>query len=87
MSHRDSRLEKDYPFFLGGTDQCLVGRGEGGLGILGDPEGFRIIGTQLMPMSQIFQDENEDTRVPWEGLFSEISIAMGLALRGLVENE
>jgi Tfp pilus assembly PilM family ATPase len=37
--------------------------------------------------AQIFQDENEDTRVPWEGLFSEISIAMGLALRGLVENE
>jgi Tfp pilus assembly PilM family ATPase len=37
--------------------------------------------------AQIFQDENEDTRVPWEGLFSEISIAMGLALRGLVEHE
>ena len=36
---------------------------------------------------QVFQDENEDTRIPWEGLFSEISIAMGLALRGLVANE
>lgn len=33
--------------------------------------------------NQVFQDENEDTRVPWEGLFSDISIAMGLALRGL----
>lgn len=33
---------------------------------------------------QIFSDENEDTRVPWEGLFSDISIAMGLALRGLL---
>lgn len=37
--------------------------------------------------SQVFEDENEDTRVPWSGLFSEISIAMGLALRGLVDNE
>ncbi|MDH3629520.1 MAG: pilus assembly protein PilM [Gammaproteobacteria bacterium] len=37
--------------------------------------------------TQVFQDENEDTRIPWEGLFSEISIAMGLALRGLVANE
>ena len=37
--------------------------------------------------AQVFQDENEDTRIPWEGLFSEISIAMGLALRGLVANE
>ena len=37
--------------------------------------------------TQIFQDENEDTRIPWDGLFSEISIAMGLALRGLVGNE
>jgi len=37
--------------------------------------------------TQIFQDENEDTRIPWAGLFSEISIAMGLALRGLVPNE
>jgi Tfp pilus assembly PilM family ATPase len=37
--------------------------------------------------AQVFQDENEDTRVPWEGLFSEISIAMGLALRGLVGHE
>ncbi|MDH3633307.1 MAG: pilus assembly protein PilM [Gammaproteobacteria bacterium] len=37
--------------------------------------------------TQVFQDENENTRVPWEGLFSEISIAMGLALRGLVANE
>jgi type IV pilus assembly protein PilM len=37
--------------------------------------------------NQVFQDENEDTRIPWEGLFSEISIAMGLALRGLVADE
>ena len=37
--------------------------------------------------TQIFQDENEDTRIPWSGLFSDISIAMGLALRGLVANE
>ncbi len=37
--------------------------------------------------TQIFQDENENTRIPWEGLFSEISIAMGLALRGLVADE
>ena len=37
--------------------------------------------------TQVFEDENEDTRVPWSGLFSEISIAMGLALRGLVDNE
>jgi len=37
--------------------------------------------------AQVFQDENEDTRVPWEGLFSEISISMGLALRGLVGHE
>ncbi len=34
--------------------------------------------------NQVFQDENEDTRIPWEGLFSDISIAMGLALRGLL---
>ena len=34
--------------------------------------------------AQIFQDENEDTRLPWAGLFSELSIATGLALRGLV---
>lgn len=34
--------------------------------------------------NQVFQDENDDTRVPWEGLFSDISIAMGLALRGLL---
>jgi Tfp pilus assembly PilM family ATPase len=32
---------------------------------------------------QVFQDENENTRIPWEGLFSDISIAMGLALRGM----
>ena len=32
--------------------------------------------------NQVFQDENDDTRIPWEGLFSDISIAMGLALRG-----
>ena len=31
--------------------------------------------------NQVFRDENEDTRVPWEGLFSDISIAMGLSLR------
>ncbi len=37
--------------------------------------------------NQVFQDENEDTRIPWEGLFSEISIAMGLSLRGLVADE
>ena len=37
--------------------------------------------------NQVFEDENEDTRIPWEGLFSEISIAMGLALRGLVADE
>ncbi len=37
--------------------------------------------------TQVFQDENDDTRIPWEGLFSEISIAMGLALRGLVADE
>ena len=35
--------------------------------------------------SQVFEDENENTRVPWSGLFCEISIAMGLALRGLVD--
>ena len=34
--------------------------------------------------NQVFQDENEDTRISWEGLFSDISIAMGLALRGLL---
>lgn len=34
--------------------------------------------------NQVFQDENDDTRIPWEGLFSDISIAMGLALRGLL---
>ena len=37
--------------------------------------------------TQIFQDENEDTRIPWSGLFSDISLAMGLALRGLIEHE
>ncbi len=37
--------------------------------------------------TQVFEDENQDTRLPWSGLFSEISIAMGLALRGLVSNE
>ena len=25
--------------------------------------------------NQVFRDENDDTRVPWEGLFSDISIA------------
>ena len=33
--------------------------------------------------NQVFRDENDNTRVPWEGLFSDISIAMGLALRGV----
>ena len=37
--------------------------------------------------AQVFEDENDNTRVPWSGLFSDISIAMGLALRGLVDNE
>lgn len=37
--------------------------------------------------NQVFRDENEDTRVPWEGLFSDISIAMGLALRGVLPDE
>lgn len=37
--------------------------------------------------NQVFQDENDDTRIPWEGLFSDISIAMGLALRGQLSNE
>lgn len=37
--------------------------------------------------TQIFQDENEDTRIPWHGLFADISIAMGLALRGQVGHE
>ena len=37
--------------------------------------------------NQVFRDENDNTRIPWEGLFSEISIAMGLALRGLVTDE
>jgi Tfp pilus assembly PilM family ATPase len=36
---------------------------------------------------RVFQDENENTQMSWEGLFSDISIAMGLALRGLVANE
>jgi Tfp pilus assembly PilM family ATPase len=37
--------------------------------------------------TQVFNDENENTRIPWSGLFSEISIAMGLALRGLLTDE
>ncbi len=37
--------------------------------------------------SQIFEDDNDDTQVSWEGLFSDISIAMGLALRGLIADE
>jgi len=37
--------------------------------------------------TQVFEDENDDTRLPWSGLFSEISISMGLALRGLMTNE
>ena len=36
---------------------------------------------------QIFRDENDNTRIPWGALFSDLSIAMGLALRGLVPNE
>ena len=35
--------------------------------------------------NQIFEDENDNTLLPWEGLFSDMSIAMGLSLRGLVE--
>lgn len=35
--------------------------------------------------NHIFQDENDETRLPWAGLFSDLSIVMGLALRGLVE--
>ncbi len=37
--------------------------------------------------TQVFQDENDDTRIPWEGLFSEISIAMGLAMMDIVAIE
>ena len=37
--------------------------------------------------NQVFEDENDETRISWEGLFSDISIAMGLALRGLVADE
>jgi Tfp pilus assembly PilM family ATPase len=37
--------------------------------------------------TQVFEDENDNTRVPWSGLFSDISIAMGLALKGLIDNE
>ncbi len=37
--------------------------------------------------NQIFEDENEATQLSWEGMFSDISIAMGLALRGLVADE
>ena len=37
--------------------------------------------------TQVFEDEYDDTQMPWAGLFSEISIAMGLALRGMVEYE
>ncbi|MCG6891724.1 MAG: pilus assembly protein PilM [Gammaproteobacteria bacterium] len=37
--------------------------------------------------TQVFEDENDNTRVPWSGLFSDISIAMGLALQGLIGNE
>jgi Tfp pilus assembly PilM family ATPase len=35
--------------------------------------------------TQVFEDENDNTRVPWSGLFSDISIAMGLALKGLID--
>ena len=37
--------------------------------------------------NQVFRDENDNTRMSWEGMFSDISIAMGLALRGLLPNE
>ena len=37
--------------------------------------------------AQIFQDENDETKIPWAGLFSELSIATGLALRGLIADE
>lgn len=37
--------------------------------------------------AEVFEDENDNTCVPWSGLFSDISIAMGLALHGLVDNE
>jgi len=37
--------------------------------------------------TQVFEDENDNTCVPWSGLFSDISLAMGLALHGLVDNE
>ncbi len=37
--------------------------------------------------NQIFEDDNDDTRMSWEGLFSDISISMGLALRGLIADE
>ena len=37
--------------------------------------------------TQVFQDEDDNTAMPWAGLFSEISIAMGLALRGMVAHE
>jgi Tfp pilus assembly PilM family ATPase len=37
--------------------------------------------------TQVFEDEYDDTQMPWAGLFSDISIAMGLALRGMVEYE
>ena len=33
--------------------------------------------------TEVFLDESEHTQMPWEELFSNISIAMGLALRGL----
>ncbi len=37
--------------------------------------------------NQVFRDENEATQLSWEGMFSDISVAMGLALRGLVADE
>ena len=37
--------------------------------------------------NQIFEDDNDETRMSWEGLFSDISISMGLALRGLIDDE
>ncbi|MDH3449666.1 MAG: pilus assembly protein PilM [Gammaproteobacteria bacterium] len=36
---------------------------------------------------RVFQDEHDDTQIPWQGLFSDISIAMGLALRGMISHE
>jgi Tfp pilus assembly PilM family ATPase len=40
-----------------------------------------------LEFAHVFEDENDNTRVPWSGLFSQIAPAMGLALRGLVDND